>query len=90
MRLRWYLTDLTVASHFPPKWGALGGLKIHYVPSFASKSDNFSDSFDVDENKFRNSLSAPIRLVPQSLDSVAQIPRLAAKRLYAAMKASEE
>ena len=34
-RRKWCLADLTVASHKPPKWGALGELKIHKVPSCA-------------------------------------------------------
>lgn len=32
MRFKWNLTDLTAASHKPPKWGALGGLKFHFIP----------------------------------------------------------
>lgn len=27
IRAMWYLTDFTAASHKPPKWGALGGMK---------------------------------------------------------------
>lgn len=33
VRLRWYLTDLTAASHLPPKLGAAGGMKFQEVPS---------------------------------------------------------
>lgn len=33
VRFMWCLVDLTPASHNPPKWGALGGMKCHCVPS---------------------------------------------------------
>ena len=32
---KWCLDDLTAASQMPPKWGALRGLKIHDVSSWA-------------------------------------------------------
>ena len=35
VRLRWSLTNLTAAFHFPPKWGLPGGLNFHSVSSLS-------------------------------------------------------
>lgn len=49
---KWYFTDLTPASHWPPKCGAAGGLNNHCVPLFASKVAKSPNSFELVEKRF--------------------------------------
>jgi hypothetical protein len=90
MRIRWRLNDFTAASHRPPKWGELGGLKRHCIFLSVRKFCIFSlCSFDWKRawSSF-NSLLAPTKLVPLSESIVAQCPHRDINRRKAAMKAS--
>ena len=82
-----FLAALTPASQSPPKWGALGGIMFHWVPSSAA---NWEIEFRFLESvsfNFSNSFLAPTKLVPLS-DSISWgTPRLATKRFRTTMQA---
>ena len=67
-RLICRLKDFTAASHNPPKWGELGGMKRHSICRSAKKDWTFT-LWSSDYRRFRNSrnsLLAPTKLVPLS------------------------
>jgi len=83
---RWNLADFTAASHKPPWWGAEGGLKHHWVPRSKWNSTNW----DLNCSSINpSSLSAPTKLVPQSLYKWLGTPRLALNLLKQPMNDSE-
>ena len=88
--LRWRLEDFTAASHSPPKCGEWGGIKRHSICLLARNAFTFSLwSSDCNGSwSSRNSLFAPMKLVPLSEWMVEQSPRRAINLRRAAMKAS--
>ena len=77
MRYRWYFIDLIALSQRPPKWGAPGGLKCHYVPTSTSLVWTFSNHSKAPWNICRKTDSAPMKLVPWSLCRCTHWPRRA-------------
>ena len=62
MALLAFFADLIMDSCAPPKCGASGGLKCHWIPFFALDSLILSvPSYDIRDF---NSLSAPLKFVP--------------------------
>ena len=86
--VRTFRTVLICLSHMPPKWDALGGLKLLWMFLWRIASTRCA-SFQLSMHSV-SSRSAPTRLVPRSDLMVLTFPRRATKRLRALMKESVE
>jgi len=91
-RLRWCLKIFTVASHSPPKCGAIGGIKCHVI--LCELANLFTRSLCSSElnNAYTsfNWLFAPTKLVPLSEYILSGKPRLAMNRHNAARNPSDD
>uniref|UniRef100_A0A8D7ZXE7 (northern house mosquito) hypothetical protein n=1 Tax=Culex pipiens TaxID=7175 RepID=A0A8D7ZXE7_CULPI len=81
-RRRCFLADLTAASQSPPKWGAPGGIKCQFIPSWEHSCWMCSWCFACLRlcRRSLRSFFAPTKFVPLSEYMSAGFPRRATNR----------